>query len=357
MESPQMEITLTADLHLTSMEKHPERFNALEQICTASVEMGIQHVIFAGDTFNQGTTSLGALENLLENYQNLSFHMIPGNHDPILSASMSTLPDLRIYEDPEILDLGPGIPPLLLIPYRHGTTMGEHIEPFASDLPPNRWYLISHGDWTGSIKSGNPLEPGVYMPLTQLDTSSYLPALVLLGHIHKPLSSGIVHYPGSPCGLDINETGHRSFIVLDTDSGIIRRVPVQTDVLYFTETLLAVPSQDEEERFNRLLDEMLESWNLKNAENEKAVIRLRVHGFTRSRKKLAALINRKMACFSFYKDEGPDLTDLHQASDTELEYLARETLLRIRQHEWPDDPELPSHDDILSAALAVLYGD
>jgi len=350
-----LKIAITADLHLTKPESHPERYSALKDICHRISEMGAVHLILAGDTLDQGANALGALEALLSDFPDLTFHMLPGNHDYQLHSSMGTLANLRIYDEPATVQFVPDGPFFLLLPYSPNKSMGEAIAPFSSSLP-GPWYLISHGDWTGSLKMGNPLEPGVYMPLTQADLVSFRPALAFLGHIHQPVSSGQVHYPGSPIGLDISETGRRSFIVLDTDNDSIARIPVNTDILYFDETLISVPLENEEAVFRRRVQDMIASWKLNEQEKSKAVIRLSVRGYTRSRTQIHGLLMEELADCSFYKDEGPDLIELYPASNPELAFIAQKTTRLIHDLDWTDNhPDLPGKDEILFDALASIY--
>ena len=103
-----------------------------------------------------------------------------------------------------------------MIPYLPGKTMGDVIGMFADDIEPREWVLCGHGDWLEGRRSPNPYEPGTYMPLTRSDLTQYQPAQVFLGHIHARRDEPI-HYPGSPCGLDISETGRRRFLLFDTD--------------------------------------------------------------------------------------------------------------------------------------------
>ena len=100
---------------------------------------------------------------------------------------------------------------VLFLPYRHGRSMGEEIEPFANQLVDEDWLLLSHGDWSGGLRKPNPHEPGIYMPLTRKDIELYKPSCIVLGHIHIPMDLPPIHYPGSPCGLDITESGKRRY--------------------------------------------------------------------------------------------------------------------------------------------------
>jgi DNA repair exonuclease SbcCD nuclease subunit len=48
-----MIVAVTADLHLTERETHPERFDALDNILEQAVREGIGTLIIAGDLFDE----------------------------------------------------------------------------------------------------------------------------------------------------------------------------------------------------------------------------------------------------------------------------------------------------------------
>ncbi|MCH7720116.1 MAG: hypothetical protein IH988_03880 [Planctomycetes bacterium] len=50
------------------------------------------------------------------------------------------------------------------------------------------------------------------MPLTRADLETHNPSLTLLGHIHAPYDGPPIYYPGSPCPIDMSETGLRRFL-------------------------------------------------------------------------------------------------------------------------------------------------
>src|SRR5690606_34423523 len=105
------------------------------------------------------------------------------------------------------------------------------------------WILVSHGTWTENLKL-EISEPGVYMPLTRRDLERHNPTWVFLGHIHKASSdkSGRrVFYPGSPCSVDISETGLRYFLIFDSETHSIAKQSVETERIYFSETILILP--------------------------------------------------------------------------------------------------------------------
>ncbi len=210
-----MKIAFTADLHLTTGQMYPERYQALENIFQQLVDEGINTLVVAGDLFDETSRNYAEFDRLCTKYKDIKVLVVPGNHDSLLNQQEVTAVNLEIYSEPKLKNFGENSPTFLFLPFKKGRTMGEFISGFAADLPENNWVLIGHGDWAEGYEP-NPFEPGVYMPLTRSDLENFKPAQVFLGHIHKAMDRGKVHYIGSPCGLDIRETGRRRFLIFDT---------------------------------------------------------------------------------------------------------------------------------------------
>ena len=151
---------------------------------------------------------------------------------------------------------------------------------------------MGHGDYLSGTRDPNNYESGVYMPLGRSDIEYYDPSRVILGHIHKKMETGKVSYPGSPCGMDINETGRRSFIILDTSDLSITERTVNSDYLFFIENLLALPTSNEFEDIKNKIAGFVKSWDLSKDEVLKARVRLKVKGYTSDKKMLEAAIKR-----------------------------------------------------------------
>lgn len=57
-----MKVAITADLHLRTKKEYPERFNALDNILTQCVELGIDLLLIAGDLFDKESASYSDFE-------------------------------------------------------------------------------------------------------------------------------------------------------------------------------------------------------------------------------------------------------------------------------------------------------
>jgi exonuclease SbcD len=350
-----MKIAITADVHLKTGQEYPERYAALKDILDVLVKEDTHVLIIAGDLFNAGSQNYSVFDELCRDkqYTGIDFHIIPGNHDPAISPKYFMAPNIKIYSEPELISLEDSGPGFFLVPYFAGKSMGEIIAKHRAYLP-DRWILIGHGDYLSGIRDPNNYESGVYMPLGRSDIENFNPSKVILGHIHKKMVSGKVCYPGSPCGMDINETGRRSFIILDTNDLSIIEKRVNTEYLFFIESLLALPTSNEFEDIKGKVAGFVESWGLNSREISKARVRLKVKGYTSDKKMLETVIKQSLTGYKFYNDDGPDLAEVSIFSDPErisiVERVKEKVELLGRDYGYPQEKV----DLILEQALSII---
>lgn len=353
-----MRIAITADLHLTTKKEHPERYEALKEVLRQCGELEVDRLIIAGDLFDRSQANFAEFEKACAAARpgRLPVTVIPGNHDPHLTSGSLTLEAVEVLEEPTLRSLEDGFQ-LLYVPYAEQAAMGEPLAPFRSLLEPEAWALIGHGDWAAGRRTLNPYEPGTYMPLTRADVDSYRPAAVLLGHIHAPTDDPPVYYPGSPCPLDINETGLRRFLVLDSQSRSVTSQPVDSPRLFFNETVVMLPMEDEPAFLQAELARRIERWGVPQERQDRVRVRLRVVGYSADRAGLDAAARQAMAGFEFY-DEGPDLSQLNQAADVDRIHIARQVRQWIEALDWQGSQAAePTAEQITLEALRVIWGD
>ncbi len=354
-----MRVALSADLHLTRMALHPERYHALEQILAVMSEAGIRTLIMAGDTFDETSRNYGEFDSFCtrEPYKEIRFIVLPGNHDSKLSQDMITAPNVEIVEEPKTIKFSDTSLTFALLPYMEGKPMGEAIACVGAHLTTERWVLVGHGDWIEGMHEPNPDEPGVYMPLTRGDLENFRPCKALLGHIHKPMDTEVVHYAGSPCGLDIRETGRRRFLVIDTNSGTVEPHHVKTDFLYFKETFIVLPLTDEISHVESQIATRIAGWQLNSEEIPKVRLLTRFRGYTNNKKQLQETIQRSLADFTCYKDTEPDLSEVSLADDPNRSEIARRVSEHIRKMETVESDFDVDSEEVLLEALNVIYGE
>lgn len=351
-----MKIAVTADVHLKTKEKSPERWNALSDILNKMLSEDINTLIIAGDLFNEESRNYSDFDQFCKNTKyikkNIKFYIIPGNHDPSISQKDFTSDNITIFSKTEIIRFGDPSACFLFIPYQPAKSMGEALAEYREELSES-WILIGHGDYMAGLRYPNPYEPGIYMPLTRNDIQYYNPAKVILGHIHRKINLGKVYYPGSPCGLDINEIGKRSFLSIDINSFDITEEAIDTDLIFLNETLISLPAVNEFEYMERKIHEMVGKWNIDKTDIPKVQMRLKIKGYTSDKNKLIKVIKNTLKDFTFYNNEEPDLTGVSVFDDPERAAIVEKTKEKIEKLEFDD--KITSKEDILEKALHIIF--
>jgi exonuclease SbcD len=185
-----MKIAITADVHLTSRDQHPERFHALENVLSQLVEQNIDILIIAGDLFDVTCTTPGEFEEIIKRkkYSKINLYIIPGNHDPFLTEGTFSLPNIKYIIRPELFKLTETVP-FVFIPYIKSSSIGEVLAASKFSIERGSWVLVSHGDWLRGTLPTNECESNSYMPLSSRDLFIDKPKKVFLGHIHARLDS------------------------------------------------------------------------------------------------------------------------------------------------------------------------
>ena len=353
-----MNIAITADLHLTTQAEHPERYAALEDILKSMSAQKIGVLVIAGDLFDASRQNYAEFEAFCKRkeFSDIQFHVIPGNHDPSLAESRIVAPNLRIYSRPEAVRLDPDGPPFLFLPYEAGGSMGGVLAGVTSSLPQNNWILVAHGDWLEGLRDINLYENGFYMPLARKDINQFKPLKVFLGHNHGRMERDPVYYPGSPCGMDITETGRRSFLVFDTRGVSVESETIHNEVIYCNETITILPLDDEEAYLRQKALSIIAGWKLNPEEKVKVRLRLKVNGYSTDRQSLLNILKDEFKEFSFHHNEEIEITSVSNSDDPERSVLAVAVQKKIMEQVWPGGEKDPSRDDILLAALGLIYG-
>lgn len=350
-----MKIAITSDVHLKTKKESPARWNALSDITGKMLSENIKILIIAGDLFNEESQNYPEFDEFCKNPEyartGIKFYIIPGNHDPSIRQQYFTSDNITVFNKPVIYSLGEPPATFCFIPYLPARSMGEVLAEQDKSLT-GTWLLVGHGDYTAGLRNSNPYEPGIYMPLSRNDIQYYNPARVFLGHIHKRINFGKVYYPGSPCGLDINETGKRSFLVLNTGTLEITEKKIDTDVIFFNETLISLPVDDEFDYMKKKIKEMIDKWRTGKNEIPKVRIRLKVKGYTSDKGRLLEVIKKTLKDFTFYNNEEPDLASVSIFNDPERITIVEKLGNEIEKLEWND--KITSKQDILEKALRVV---
>jgi exonuclease SbcD len=351
-----MKIAITADVHLTGQKKNPERYQALINILDQLVTLDISNLIIAGDLFDKSCEHPGELEEVIRKpeYEQIKIYIIPGNHDPVISKGAFTLPNIDYVTQLKQMKTG-GETSFLFVPYQSHTSIGEVLAACQNALSPNQWILVAHGDYLAGSRLKNSYEDGLYMPLSGRDLQVYQPRKVFIGHIHVPYDSPIVHYPGSPCGLDITETGVRSFIIYDTERNYVERQAVTTDVIYMQESLTVLPMEDEEEYVRNLLAYKLAKWDLDEEQRKKVRLRLNLQGYSTNRERLLETVITFMDQNGIVMNEKPDLNQVKLSNDVTRAEIAMLVQKKIVELAPPMGEDEPNTDEYVLSAMSQIY--
>ena len=195
------------------------------------------------------------------------------------------------------------------------------------------------------------------MPLSKKDIERFNPRAVFLGHIHKPVRWRNVYYTGSSCGLEINETGKRRFLVYNTADGSIDPRDVETDVIYFKESFVIVPLDNEVPLLRQEIRKRIESWGIDASDHPKVIVRVEANGYATDRSAILAVLREGFGGFRYYKDEGPNIDGLSTSSDLQLNAIAKRTIKLVDELDWVIGGDEPERGQILIEALSVIYGD
>ena len=348
-----MKIAITADLQLTTYDDHPERYNALENIFQQMKEQGIDELIIAGDLFDKNFVNYAEFERVCKQYPHVRMYIIRGNHDIALSPESIAVQNVVIYSEPTVQTFDSIS--FLFVPYKEQATMSEQIAVCEEDIAGKDWVLISHGDYYGGLKEINPLEPGTFMPLSRENISTFKPHTVLLGHIHKPMQQDSVCYTGSPCGLDLSETGTRSFLVFDTAGMKTEPHKLVPDVLYYDESFIIVPSENEMELLKTEIERRIASWDLEQKDYGKVTVRVRARGFSMGRRAVFTTLKQYFDVFNYYHGGEPSVDELEESVDQQLSAIAKRTMQLIDELEWNFDGDEPDRQQVKAEALKAIY--
>lgn len=358
-----MKIAITADLHLRSRDETPHRYNALENICKYLQENNITDIFIAGDLFDKDFFNYKDFDILCENYYNVHFTIIPGNHDPNIKKELFSVKNLKVITKPTFEHKDSMY--FLFIPFDASKNMDEVLSDIIRENNlKDRWALIGHGDYITSHSILNSYEEGVYMPLSSFAVNKHNIRRVFLGHIHKPIEFGNVFYPGSPFPIDISETGPRSFLLYNTENDEVKRIFIKTNTIYQDEVIYVYPYETLEDTLKNLTDKlnnMINRWNLPPEDIKKVKVRIAIKGWLNLVDSPKEKIKEYVEDFlqkhniAIYEKNGLDLSEISDISLIENEkiFLFNEVKKRIETLNLSNFKT--TTQDILQEAMQLIF--
>lgn len=230
-----MRILHTADLHLR--EDDSRTVDALEAVLAAAAENEVDLLTIGGDLFDSPADAESLRPRLRELFSGNPFDIlaIPGNHDAdVYRENLNFGNDIEILTGSPIATAEFGDLEFVGVPFT--SSMDEELFSALEDASTGEdQILLLHctldiGFHAGEVGE----EEGRYLPVTKATLAELDYDLVLAGHIHSrvrevPLDNGGTFvYPGSPVSHSTSETGRRHAILVETDTGDISTVPLDT---------------------------------------------------------------------------------------------------------------------------------
>jgi predicted phosphodiesterase len=353
-----MSVAVTADLHLTTRAENPARFQALEDILEQMLSSGVETLVIAGDLFDKDRRDFSEFEAILRRaeYRALQVVILPGNHDAGLAQASFSVANMLVMDRPRLMVLEEGGLPFFFLPYKASESAGAQLVPFRADLPPDGWFLVSHGDYTGGPSAPNPREPGVYMPLTRADINAFLPVRAFLGHTHLPFQSERVISPGSPAAVDPSETGKRGFCVTDPLSDALEQRFVRQGPIYMKEDFLIVPSPEEIVNLKTGIIHRLLDWGFTPEDRQRVNLLARFNGCAVDRSALRAAVLEALGDVRLYPDGEPDFSNVLAEDDPALAAAAALALDKASAILLSEPSGVPDAGEINRAVLRLIYG-
>jgi DNA repair exonuclease SbcCD nuclease subunit len=222
-------------------KKLHEIFLCFKQMCDYCIKNKIEHVVVPGDINDTkniiNSKAFSFFKIILESYHDLTFHIIPGNHD-ITSQSKSKKDNNILYEDIFItaVDIlsGPKNINVITKPTKiHNIEFIPYSSNIADDILNSKGcdILVSHFSLTScKLSNGMLLDNGEF---SKEDLNKW--KLIILGDIHAPQTIGNIWYTGSPIPLTRAESGEeKRFLVVDTKTLDVTSVPTTGYRKYIT---------------------------------------------------------------------------------------------------------------------------
>ena len=194
------------------------------------------------------------------------------------------------------------------------------------------------------------------MPLSKENVVTYKPQHVFLGHIHKPIRQNNVYYLGSPCGLDISETGKRRFMVYDTDTDNVLSVTISPDLLYFQESFVIVPVENEVALLKQEISKRIKSWGIETSDHKKVIVKVEACGYSLDRSAILQTLKEEFSKFTYYNDREPQIEYLSTSKDHQLNVIAERVVKLINDLDLEFSDDQPTKEMLIIEALNVIYG-
>lgn len=235
-------------------EDDPKTVDALEVVLAEAADNDVDLLTIGGDLFDSPGDAEALRPRLRELMSGNPFDIlaIPGNHDEdVYRANLNFGNDLTILTESPVAKAEFDDVEVIGVPFTSSMTedLFSALEEARTDDTQVLVLLctLDIGFHSGEVGE----EEGEYFPVTKATLAELDYDYVLAGHIHSQVrevhldNGGTFIYPGSPVSHSTKEAGRRNAVIIETDSGDISTVPLDT-FYHDSLTELVRPGEEDE---------------------------------------------------------------------------------------------------------------
>ena len=115
-----------------------------------------------------------------------------------------------------------------------------------------------------------------------------------------------------------------------------------------------LPVEDERAFLEAEIEKRIRNWNLPEGWEDRVRQRLSIVGYAADRPAVEAMARDLMKDYAFY-DDGPDISELNHAVDTDRIHIAQQVQQWIEDLDWPEADSEPTKEEIALEALRVIW--
>ena len=131
---------------------------------------------------------------------------------------------------------------------------------------------------------------------------------------------------------------------------------VTTDTIFFEETFILVPFDNEVPFLKKEIEERITSWGIAPEDYSKIVVRVSAIGYSKDRGVVLSTLKEALDQFQYYKNEGPNIDNLFISVDHQLNAIAERTLKLIDELDCNFSEGEPDRNMVKMQVLNVIYG-
>ena len=281
-----MRLIHTSDLHLS--ENRPQTLKALQEVLDVSERLAVDMLTIGGDLFDSERDAEALRPQLRRKFTDNRFTIlaIPGNHDrEAYAENLDFGPDLKVVTHDPFEVLSYSDVSLIALPFRNMPSEQLYVELKSAAEGDKKCMLLLHCtlDIGFSMQDFGDETVWSYFPVSITTLSRLGYDYILAGHFHSQAcfrslgDKGLFAYPGSPISHTRKEMGKRQVVLIDTEKGDFKAVPLNS--FYYDRLQVDVIPEKEDQVL-----EDVKQWVASRASDECA-LEIEVKGFIKGDEK------------------------------------------------------------------------